>query len=115
MPELTVDLFGTVAGFASGRNAPAYFGYAGPELDAWIGEQLATSHVMLMGSNTYRAMSEIVATGADPTFARMDQLPKVVFSSSLQLPLVWATTTLVSDDVAVTLPAMKREQETRCG
>jgi len=109
MRELIADLFITVDGFAKGRNAPAYFGYGGPHLDAWIGEQLATPHVMLMGGNTYRAMSEIVATGADRTFTRMDELPKVVFSASLRSPLTWANTTLVSDDVAVAVPAMKAE------
>jgi dihydrofolate reductase len=105
--ELTADLFCTVDGFAAGWNSPAYFGYGGPDLDAWIGEQLARPHVMLMGSNTYRAMSEVVATGADRTFTRMDELPKVVFSASLRPPLAWANTTLVSDDVAVAVPAMK--------
>src|SRR5215471_4072048 len=96
MRELTVDLF------AKGRNSPAYFGYGGPDLDAWIDEQLATPHVVLMGSNTYRALSEIAATGADP---RMDELPKVVFSASLRPPLAWANTTLISDDVAAAVPA----------
>ncbi len=109
MRDLTVDWFATVDGCASGQDAPAYFGYTGPELDAWIDEQLATPHVMLMGSNTYRAMSEIVAARPDPTFTRMDELPKVVFSSSLQPPLSWVNTTVVSDDVAVAVPAMKRE------
>lgn len=106
MRELTVDLFATVDGFAKGRNSPAYFGFGGPDLDAWIGEQLATPHVVLMGSNTYRALSEIAMAGADP---RMDNLPKVVFSASLLPPLAWANTTLVSDDVTVAVPAMKAE------
>jgi hypothetical protein len=34
----------------------------------WIHSQLAEDHVMLMGARTYRLMSEIVATGEDPTF-----------------------------------------------
>ena len=104
MRQLTADIFATVDGFAKGRNSPAYFGYGGPDLDAWIGEQLAVPHVVLMGGNTYRALSEIA--GADP---RMDELPKVVFSASLRPPLAWANTTLVSDDAAVAVPAMKAE------
>jgi dihydrofolate reductase len=109
MRELTVDLFSTVDGWASGRNSPGYFGYAGPDLQAWIDEQLARPHVMLMGSNTYRAMAEITADGGDPTFKRMDELPKVVFSKSLKPPLTWSNTTLVAEDVAVAVPAMKDE------
>ena len=106
MRQLTVDLFTTVDGFARGRDSPAYFGYGGPDLEAWIGEQVAAPHVVLMGANTYRALSEIAASGADP---RMDELPKVVFSASLRPPLAWANTRLISDGVAVAVPAMKAE------
>jgi dihydrofolate reductase len=80
-----------------------------PDLDAWISEQLASPHVMLMGSNTYRLMSEIVATGDDPTFPRMAELPKVVFSKSLHPPMSWVNTTVISDDLEVAMPAMKAE------
>jgi dihydrofolate reductase len=109
MRELTVDLFITVDGFAQGARSPAFFGYPGPDLDAWIGEQLGAPHVTLMGANTYRAMSQIAATGEDPSSARMSELPKVVFSASLRPPLSWANTTVISEDVAVAVPALKRE------
>lgn len=109
MRELTVDLFITVDGWARGRNSPAYFGYRGPGLQAWIDEQLARPQVMLMGSNTYRVLAQITAGGGDPTFPVMAKLPKVVFSKSLQEPLTWANTTLVQQDAAVAVPAMKNE------
>jgi dihydrofolate reductase len=116
MRELTADLFSTVDGWASGRNSPGYFGDAGPDLQAWIDEQLARPHVMLMGSNTYTALAEIAAAGGDPTmpdaspaFKRMDELPKVVFSKSLKPPLTCSNTSLVAEDVAVAVPAMKDE------
>ncbi|HEY2949472.1 MAG TPA: hypothetical protein VGJ53_13945 [Micromonosporaceae bacterium] len=57
-----------------------------------------------MGSNTYRAMAQITAGGGDPTFTRMDELPKVVFSKSLVPPLPWTNTTLVRDDLAMAIP-----------
>jgi dihydrofolate reductase len=109
MRELTVDLFITVDGWARGRNSPAYFGYPGPDLQAWIDEQLARPQVMLMGSNTYRALAQITAGGGDPTFPVMAKLPKVVFSASLQEPLTWANTALVREDAAIAVPAMKNE------
>ncbi|GAA0971176.1 dihydrofolate reductase family protein [Acrocarpospora macrocephala] len=116
MRELTVDLFCTVDGWLSGRNSPGYFGYAGPDLQGWIDEQVALPHVMLMGSNTYTALAQINAEGGDPTmpaespaFKRMDELPKVVFSKSLKPPLTWINTSLVAEDVAVAVPAMKDE------
>lgn len=109
MRQLTVDLFATVDGWGRGRNSPAYFGCHGPQLQAWIDEQTATPHVTVMGANTYRALAPINAGSDDPTAKRMDELPKVVFSRSLKAPLAWRNTTLVADDVAVAVPAMKAE------
>jgi dihydrofolate reductase len=109
MRELTVDLFSTVDGWLGSRNSPAYFGYDGPDLQAWIAEQLGWPHVTLMGANTYRVLAKFATEGSDPTAKRMDELPKVVFSKSLKAPLTWSNTTLVAEDAAVALPAMKQE------
>jgi dihydrofolate reductase len=68
----------------------------------WIHSQLAEDHVMLMGATTYRLMSEIVATGEDPTVPRLAELPKIVFSRTLRPPLRWANTTVMADSVWTT-------------
>jgi dihydrofolate reductase len=107
--QLIADLFITVDGHASGRDAPAFFGYAGPDLNAWIDEQVARPQVIVMGANTYRVLAEVAASEADANGSAMTELPKVVFSRSLQAPLTWANTTLVAEDVATAVPAMKRE------
>ncbi|ADB29994.1 bifunctional deaminase-reductase domain protein [Kribbella flavida DSM 17836] len=109
MRELTVDLFSTVDGFGGGgpQSAP-YWGYGGPELSGWVDEQLATDHVMLMGATTYRQLAEIVADGDDPSFPRMAELPKIVFSSTLRPPLTWANTTIVDEPIETAVPALKQ-------
>jgi hypothetical protein len=61
--------------------------------------QLAEEHVVLMGATSYRLMAEIVANGDDPTFPRMAELPKIVFSKTLTPPLTWANTTIVDEPV----------------
>jgi dihydrofolate reductase len=104
--ELIADLFVTVDGYARGRNSPAFFGYPGPDLDAWIDDQLGRPHVLVMGANTYRLLS---AMADDPSGSSMTALPKIVFSRSLAHPLSWANTTLIADDVATAVPALKRE------
>jgi dihydrofolate reductase len=109
MRELTVDLFCTLDGWLRGHNAPAFFGYDGPDLQAWIGDQLSRPHVTLMGANTYRALAHFAAEGGDPASKRMDELPKVVFSKSLKQPLTWSNTTLVAEDLATAVPAMKQQ------
>ncbi|MDW5326546.1 dihydrofolate reductase family protein [Plantactinospora sp. KLBMP9567] len=106
MRELTVDLFSTVDGWLRGRDSPAYFGYDGPDLQAWIDEQSARPQVMLMGANTYRALAEY-SGGDDPSAKRMAELPKVVFSTSLRPPLSWRNTSVVTEGVEVAVPAMK--------
>ncbi|MFB4310466.1 dihydrofolate reductase family protein [Actinomadura sp. GTD37] len=108
MRELRVDMFSTVDGFGGGGPRPAaYWGYDGPGLSGWIAAQAAEEHVMLMGATTYRQMSEIVATGDDPSFPRMAELPKIVFSKTLKPPLTWANTTIIDEPVETAVPALK--------
>ncbi|MDG4786160.1 hypothetical protein O7626_09505 [Micromonospora sp. WMMD1102] len=104
MRELTVDLFSTVDGWLRGRDSPAYFGYDGPDLRAWIEEQSDCPQVVLMGANTYRALVEM---GGGELSDSMARLPKVVFSKSLRPPLVWPNTSLVGEAVEVAVPEMK--------
>jgi hypothetical protein len=40
MSELIADLFISVGGCAKGSRLPAYFGFGGPDLDRWIGDQM---------------------------------------------------------------------------
>ena len=106
MRSLTADLFLTVDGFARGEHSPAFFGYDGPDLTSWIGQQMSTPHAIVMGANTYRALAGMSSdSSSDP----MTALPKIVFSRSLRPPLEWANTTLIADDVTAAVPALKRQ------
>jgi dihydrofolate reductase len=108
--ELSVDLFASLDGYGFGgsRSGP-YFGYGGPGLMSWIERQLNIEHLMLMGANTYRALSAIVAEHDDPSSPRMAELPKLVFSSSLRPPLSWANTSIVAEPVQAAIPRLKAE------
>jgi dihydrofolate reductase len=109
LSTLTIDLISSLDGFAAAENWPGYWGKEGPEYMAWVEEQLAEDHVIVMGANTYRTMSQIVSEQEDPTFARMAEIPKVVFSTTLEPPLTWANTTLVAEDAVTALRRMKEE------
>ncbi len=110
MGSLTVDLFSSLDGFGGAVGWPGYYGKDGPELMGWLEEKLAEDHIVVMGANTYRTMSQIVAEQEDPTFARMAEIPKVVFSSTLEVPLTWANTELVAEDAVDSLRTMKDER-----
>jgi dihydrofolate reductase len=104
MRELIADLFTTLDGYAYGEGAPAYLG---PDLERWIDEHLAGPQVLLMGRVTYEVMSAIVrdqpVEGAD----RMNELPKVVFSGTLQEPLEWNNSRLVKADLVDEVRSLK--------
>jgi dihydrofolate reductase len=109
MSTLTVDLFSSLDGFGGAEGWPGYYGKEGPELMAWLGDKLAEDQVIVMGANTYRTMSQIVAEQDDPNFARMAEIPKVVFSRTLKPPLTWENTQLVAEDALTAIPRMKHE------
>lgn len=112
MRELSVDMFSTVDGYGGGGPRPApYWGYGGPGLFEWMHKQLAEDHVMLMGATSYRLMSDIVTNGDDPTFPRMAELPKIVFSKTIEPPLMWANTTVIAEPVETAVPALKAEAD----
>lgn len=116
MSELLVDFITSLDGCASGEGWPGFWGLEGPEYLAWLGEQPQVTY--LMGANTYRQMSGFAAgevpSGQDEfrpeeeaSVDELTQAPKVVFSSTLEEPLRWANSTLVRDDAAETVRAMK--------
>lgn len=101
-------MFATLDGFASAVDAGPYFGYFGPELGTWVRYQLDRPQVIIMGRVTYEAMAAISAS-ADEASARMNGLPKVVFSNTLQEPLAWNNTRLLRGDLAEAIRSLKRQ------
>jgi len=106
MPELMIDFITSLDGYAAADGWPGWWGLEGPEYLAWLDAQ--PDHTVLMGANTYRLMSELAASASDATFDAMNQMSKVVFSSTLQPPLSWSNTQLVSDDAVDAVREMKK-------
>ncbi|MFN8082068.1 MAG: dihydrofolate reductase family protein [Kineosporiaceae bacterium] len=108
MQELMIDFIVSLDGYASAEGWPGYWGLEGPEYLAWLDQQ--PDRTVLMGATTYRLMSEMASEYADdPSFQRMADTPKVVFSRSLEPPLTWANSELVSDE---TLDVVRDLKET---
>lgn len=118
MRELLIDLGTTLDGYASGDGWPGWWGLEGPEYLAWLSEQPPVTY--LMGANTYRLMSSFASGTPSAGTAEMEaeeeasvdeltRAPKVVFSASLEEPLMWANTTLVPGDAVQAVRAMKEE------
>ena len=115
MQELLVDFITSLDGYASAEGWPGWWGLEGPEYLGWLGEQPERDYTLLMGARTYRLMSGFAteppagaAADEADTLAQLTNASKVAFSSSLQAPLSWANTELVSGDAIQAVREMKQ-------
>jgi len=106
MPELLVDFITSLDGYGAGEGWPGYWGLAGPEYLASLESDPSAGYLVLMGANTYRMMSGLSADG-EPGTEGLAALSKVVFSSSLEDPLSWQNSLLVTADAVDAVAEMK--------
>jgi dihydrofolate reductase len=111
MQELIVDFITSLDGYGAAEGWPGWWGLEGPEYLSWLGEQPERDYMILMGANTYRLMSGLGADtpNEDATMDELANASKVVFSSTLQPPLSWPNTRLISEDAVEAVREMKRE------
>jgi dihydrofolate reductase len=115
MAELLMDFITSLDGYASAEGWPGWWGLQGPEYLAWLEERPERDYTLLMGANTYRLMYGF-ASAPDSDFTEEERgsigelasAPKVVFSSTLEGPLPWANSQLVSGDAVEAVAEMKR-------
>ena len=118
MQELLVDFITSLDGYGAAEGWPGWWGLEGPEYLAWLGEQPERDYTILMGANTYRLMSGFAGeseasaqvettTDEGAAIAELARASKVVFSRTLQAPLSWANTRLISEDAVEAVAAMK--------
>ncbi len=108
MPELLVDFITSLDGYASAEGWPGYWGLEGPEYLGFLAESPEGEYPILMGAATYRLMSGFAEAMGD-ALKQLTDAPKVVFSSTLEDPLSWANSRLVSDDPVAAVRSMKAE------
>ena len=105
MSELIADLFISVDGCAKGSRSPAFFGFGGPDLDRWIGEQMKRPQRHLMGRKTYEALAALPEPVHDEGSTSLAATPTTVFSRTLQA-VSWPHAT-ISDDLVGTVGRLK--------
>ena len=118
--ELMVDFIISLDGYASAEGWPGFWGLEGPEYLAWLEQEGEKGRTMLMGANTYRLMSsmseEAAAGGAgfsaeeSSSLTGLAAVPKLIFSSTLQTPLAWPNSKLVSGDTVEAVTQLKRTE-----
>jgi dihydrofolate reductase len=116
--EPMVDLIISLDGYASAEGWPGWWGLEGPEYLAWLDQEGEKGYTFLLGAKTYRLMSNMSreAAAGDSGFSKdegasltgLAAVPKVIFSSSLQAPLTWPNSKLVTGDAVEAVREMKR-------
>lgn len=97
MTELSVEVLISVDGFAFGTRSPGYFGFDGPDLQAWISAHDDKPLQTLMGRRTYTMLNELPNEARDDGWERMVNAPTTVFSRTLDT-VEWPGATLCADD-----------------
>ncbi|WP_045732697.1 dihydrofolate reductase family protein [Pseudarthrobacter chlorophenolicus] len=115
---LMVDLIISLDGYASAEGWPGWWGLEGPEYLAWLDEEATKNYTFLLGANTYRLMYGMSAQAAadragfsaeeGASLTGLAAVPKMVFSSTLQAPLDWPNSTLVTGDAVAAVRELKR-------
>src|SRR3954449_12647871 len=100
MPELLVDFITSLDGYGAAEGWPGWWGLQAPEYLGWLAEAPERDYTILMGANTYHLMSEMRGESPDEkdAFSELAKASKVVFSSTLQPPLPWPNSRLISGD-----------------
>jgi dihydrofolate reductase len=105
---LTVDFFMSLDGYGSAEGWPGYWGKEGPELRQNRVDTFDQDQVLVLGAKTFRQFSKFVKMFDEPYYDRMNQMPKIVFSRTIDEP-EWENSTVIAED-AVT--AIRRLKET---
>jgi len=121
--DLMVDLIISLDGYASAEGWPGWWGLEGPEYLAWLEQEAEKDYSFLLGANTYRLMSSMSQAAAaegsgfseneGASLTGLAAVPKVVFSSTLQAPLTWPNSELVTGDAVEAVTEIKRTRTGR--
>ena len=111
MQTLTVDFIISLDGYGAADGWPGLWGMGGPDYFRWLDESPGKADTILLGANTYRLMSAFAEEGEEFGMEELTAATKVVFSSTLDEPLTWANTRLVTTDAVAWVREMKDRAE----
>jgi dihydrofolate reductase len=105
---LTVDFLFSLDGYGMARGWPGYWGKEGPEV---LGDRVRTfaqDQVLGFGATTFRQFRKFVGMFDEPYYDSLNELPKIVFSSTLEEPLGWQNSTVLNEDAVTAIERLKR-------
>jgi dihydrofolate reductase len=105
----TVDFFCSLDGYGSAKGWPGYWGKEGPEIREDRVRTFAQDQVLVFGATTFRQFSKFVTMFDEPYYDSLNELPKVVFSSTLDPKSPgWQNSTVINEDAVTAIERLKR-------
>lgn len=111
MPKLISELIVSLDMKARGLKSPGYYGYMGPEFQAWLDTNNAKPHRKLMGRKTYEVMNALPEQAKDDGWYETTRQPGYLFSRTLQNS-DWPGLQLVSGDIIGFVRQLKQDSGT---
>jgi dihydrofolate reductase len=108
MPKLISELIVSLDTCARGTRSPGYYGYSGPEFDAWLKSNNEAPHRKLMGRKTYELLNALPAEAQDDGWRKTTQQPGYLFSHTLEA-CEWPGLELVREDMLGFVRELKRD------
>jgi len=106
MRKLFWQMMVSLDGYSEGPNGELDWHVVDADFLRYVQEMLASIGAMLLGRKTYRFFADYWPTATNPEAARMNALPKIVFSRTLA-NVEWSNSRLVEGDVAEEVAALK--------
>jgi dihydrofolate reductase len=106
---LTVDFFMSLDGYGSAEGWPGYWGKEGPEIRQDRVDTFNQDQVLVLGATTFRQFAKFVKMFDEPYYDRMNEMPKIVFSSTLDGDQPgWENSTVIDEDAVTAIERLKR-------
>lgn len=108
MATVTSELIVSLDNCARGTKSPGYYGYGGPELEAWLKQNNAQPHRALVGRKTYEMLNGLPEQARDDGWRATTKQRGFLFSRTLDR-CEWPGLELVRDDMVDKVRALKAD------
>lgn len=115
MGKLVLAMIVSIDGFITGPDGEMdwIFPHIGPDLQRETLEGLHDTHTLLVGRKAYEGMAGFWPTQDDPLAGLMNELPKLVFSRTLD-KVEWQNSRLAGGDAAAEVGRLKEQSDRDC-
>lgn len=108
MAAVVSELIVSMDNKAKATKSPGYYGYAGPELNAYLASNNDKPHRKLVGRKTYEMLNSLPEKERDDSWRASTRQPGFLFTRTLK-KCEWPGLEIVHDDMVDVVKKLKRD------